>query len=178
VDEPLKRRVSRLCVWNFDEKEESNSSEMKESIKTTLCHWFQVRAIVFGLALFNFMVIWTIVQRMGGIAALVDPWFRPWSYWNEPSRLLLAASFLLVGRSWSYLAATGLSGYVVLKFAYLIASWNGPWLNEWTYLRKYDLYFVYAYESQILLAALVLIVALYYLGRGVLWRGGSGIGGG
>jgi hypothetical protein len=141
---------------------------MRESLKTTLHDWFQVKVIVFGLALFNFELIWTLVQSMGNIAALVDPWFRPWSYWNEPSRLLLAAFLLLVGRSWSYLAAIGLTGYMVLRFAYLFAIWDGPWVLEWTYLGTHQLYFVGSYESQILLATIILSVGLYYLGRDYL----------
>lgn len=78
--------------------------------------WLHLRALVFGLAVFNFVLLWTLDQRTGGIGALVDPWYHPWSYLNEPSRLLVAASFLAMGKTWSELAAVSLSAYMVIRF--------------------------------------------------------------
>ena len=71
----------------------------------------ELRAVIFGLAVSNFALVWTLDRRMGGIAAFVDPWYHPWSYFNEPSRLLVAGSLLAMGRAWSDLAAVSLSAY-------------------------------------------------------------------
>jgi hypothetical protein len=112
---------------------------------------------------------------MGGIGALVDPWYHPWSYFNEPSRLLLAASLLLVDRIWSYLGAIVISGYIVIRFVYFFAVCKGTWL--WTFQSKYDPHFIGSYESQILMGLIVLSVGLYHLSRIVLRRRGEIVGG-
>jgi len=132
-------------------------------IRIALYHLFQIRAVVFGLAVFNFALVWMLDESMRGIAALVDPWYHPWSYFNEPSRLLLAASFLLIGRAWSYLATIGLAGYIVVRFGYLFAIWDGTWLQWWTFLRKYEPYFVGSYESQVVLGLILLCLGIFYL---------------
>ena len=126
--------------------------------------------MVFGFAVFNFVFLRTLEMRMGGIGALVDPWYRPWSYGNEPTCLLLAASLLLVGRIWSYLVAVGISGYIVIRFVYSFSIWDGIWKPDWIYLRKYNLHVAAAYENQILFAAICLGVGLYYLSCAVLKR--------
>ena len=134
--------------------------------KTGPRRWLQVRAVIFGLAVSNFALVWTIDQRMGGIAALVDPWYHPWSYFNEPSRLLVAASLLAMGRTWSDLAAVSLSADMVIRFVYLFAMWNGSW--QWSFLSKYEPFFVGSYESQYLLALVILCVGVFYLMVGTL----------
>lgn len=134
---------------------------MNAHVKSCLSHWLQVRAVIFGLAVSNFALVWTLDQRMGGIAALVDPWYHPWSYFNEPSRLLVAASLLVMGRAWSNLAAVTLSAYMVMRFIYLFAMWNRSW--QWSFLSKYDPHFVSSYESQYLLALVILCVGVFYL---------------
>ena len=127
--------------------------------------WLQVRAVIFGLAVANFALLWTLDQRMGGIAAFVDPWYHPWSYFNEPSRLLVAALLLTIGRPLSDLAAVGLSAYMVIRFIYLFAIWHDSW--QWSFLSKYEPCFVSSYESQYLLALVILCVALFYLMAGI-----------
>src|SRR5258705_8024715 len=143
---------------------------MNHPVKTELCHWFQIKAMVSGFAVFNFALVWMLDQSMRGIAALVDPWYHPWTYFNEPTRLLVAASLLLIGRDWSYLAAIGLCGYMVVRFGYLFAIWDGTWLEEWAFLRKCDPYFVDSYESQIVIGFIILLVGMFYLTRKVLRR--------
>jgi hypothetical protein len=142
--------------------------EMTHSLKTSLSHWFQLRFITFGLAVFNFVLVWTLDAQMRGIAAMVDPWYHPWSYFNEPTRLLLAASLLLVDRIWGYLGAIGISGYLFIRFVYLFAVWKGQWV--WTFQSRYDPHFIGTYESQILLGFIVLCVGLHGLSRVVLLR--------
>ena len=139
---------------------------MNPRVKTGPSRWLQVRVVIFGLAVSNFALVWTLDQRMGGIAALVDPWYHPWSYFNEPSRLLVAASLLAIGRAWSDLAAVTLSAYMVIRFIYLFAMWNGSW--QWSFLSKYEPYFVGSYESQYLLALVILCVGVFYLMVGTI----------
>ena len=129
--------------------------------------------MIFGVAVFNFAFLRTLEVRMGHIAALVDPWYRPWSYLNEPTCLLLTTSLLLVNRIWSYLIAIGISAYIVARYVYCFAFWDGTWLWEWAHLRKYDLHVAAAYESQILLAAICLGAGLYYLSSAVFKRTAS-----
>jgi hypothetical protein len=130
--------------------------------------WLPVRAVIFGLAVSNFALVWTLDQRMGGIAALVYPWYHPWSYFNEPSRLLVAASLLTIGRAWGDLAAVSLSAYMVIRFIYLFAMWNDSW--HWSFLSKYEPYFVGSYESQYLLALVILCAGVFYLMAEILRR--------
>ena len=35
---------------------------------------------------------------MSGVVGMVSPWYHPWSYFNEPTRLLLAAACLWLGK--------------------------------------------------------------------------------
>jgi hypothetical protein len=50
---------------------------MNHPVKTELCHWVQIKAMIFGFAVFNFALVWMLDQSMRGIAALVDPWYHP-----------------------------------------------------------------------------------------------------
>ena len=143
---------------------------MFQSAKAIVRDYLQIRSMVFGVAVFNFALVWTLDKQMGGIGALVDPWYHPWSYLNEPSRLLVAALFLLPGRAWGYLASVGITGYLIIRFAYLFATWNGPWLQEWVFLRKYEPYLVGSYESQFLIGLIVLCSAIFCLTRNILLR--------
>jgi hypothetical protein len=126
-------------------------------------HWFDVKGIIFGYAVFNMVLLRTEVFLMGNIAALVDPWFRPWSYLNEPGRLLLAASLLLIGRRWSYYAAIGLTAYMVIRYVYLFALYGLTLSYEWSYLSKNEPYFVGSFDSQYFLALIILCSGTVYL---------------
>ena len=141
---------------------------MNLHLRAERSHWLQVRAVIFGLAVFNFALVWTMDQRMGGLIPFVSPWYHPWSYFNEPSHLLLAASLLAIGRAWSELVAVGLSGYMVLRFIYLFATWPYDW--QWSFLGKYGGDFIGSYESQYLLALVILSVGVFYLIAGILRR--------
>ena len=70
--------------------------------------------------------------------------------------MLVAASLLAMGKTWSDLAAVSL-----ICFVYLFAMWNGSW--QWSFLSKYEPYFVGSYESQYLLALVILCVSVFYL---------------
>ena len=82
--------------------------------------------------------------------------------------MLVAASLLAMGKTWSDLAAVSLSAYMVICFVYLFAMWNGSW--QWSFLSKYEPYFVGSYESQYLLALVILCVGVFYLMVGTMHR--------
>ena len=80
----------------------------------------EVKSIIFGLSVFNFMFIWVKAERDGGTGgALVPPWYNFWSFTNEPSRLLLEAALLWLGRKWSYALAASVSGFIVGQLVYI-----------------------------------------------------------
>ena len=82
--------------------------------------------------------------------------------------MLVAASLLAMGKAWSDLAAVSLSSYMVSHFIYLFGIWNGSW--QWPFLSKYEQYLVGSYESQYLLALVILSVGVFYLLAGTLRR--------
>jgi hypothetical protein len=80
----------------------------------------EVKSIIFGLSVFNFMFIWVKAERDGGMGgALVPPWYNFWHFTNEPSRLLLAAALLWLSRKWSYALAAAVSGFIVGQLLYI-----------------------------------------------------------
>src|SRR5258705_5594157 len=80
----------------------------------------EVKSIIFGLAVFNFIFIWVKGERDGGMGgALAPPWYNFWSFTNEPSRLLLAAALLWLSRKWSYALAAAVSGFIVGQLVYI-----------------------------------------------------------
>ena len=64
--------------------------------------------------------------------------------------------------------AVGLSAYMVLRFVYLFATWPYDW--QWSFLGKYGGDFIGSYESQYLLALVILSVGVFYLIAGILRR--------
>lgn len=110
---------------------------------------------------------------MGGIACLVCPWYDPWSYTNEPTRLLIAASSLWLSRAWSYVIALALGGYMFGYFVYLFAVSDATLLKEWRYLQKYEPYIVGSFDSQYILALIISSFAAFYLAQNVLRKEAS-----
>lgn len=54
-------------------------------------------ALIWGIALANFVLVYKWAHEMGGIC-WICPWYYPWRFPNEPSMLLVAASGLWVSR--------------------------------------------------------------------------------
>ena len=57
--------------------------------------------------------------------------------------------------------AVGLSAYMVLRFVYLFATWPYDW--QWSFLGKYGDDFIGSYESQYLLALVILTAGAFNL---------------
>ena len=48
---------------------------MNPHLRTGRSHWLQVRAVIFGIAVFNFALVWTMEARMGGLIPFISPWY-------------------------------------------------------------------------------------------------------
>lgn len=107
------------------------------------------------------------------LGTLVDPWFQPWSYFNEPSLLLLAATFLLLSKWWSNAISLSLSGYVLANGTLLInkTGWS-QWLvdldNDWQYLRETQGDILKEWEVQLILALIILSATISYSMRDII----------
>ena len=171
---PVNSGVSRLLSGNKHEPKASNLL-MNQRIKTTLISLLEPKSIIVGFALFNFILIWIQARSldMSGIACVVCPWYDPWSYTNEPTRLLIAALSLWLNRAWSYVIAFALGGYMVAHFVYLFIMSGASLLQEWRYLQKYEPYIVGSFDSQYILALIISGFAAYYLARDIMRRNAS-----
>jgi hypothetical protein len=145
---------------------------MKQRIKTTLLYLLEPKSIILGFALFNFILVWIQARNLAasGIACVVCPWYHPWSYTNEPTRMLIAALFLWLGRAWSYVIVFALGGYMFAYFVYLFIVSGASLLQEWRYLQKYEPYIIGSFDSQYILALIISGFAAFYLVRDILRR--------
>lgn len=139
---------------------------MNSRVKTALVSLLEPKSILLGLALFNFVHIWTRAESMSGIACVVCPWYHPWTFTNEPTLLLLATVLLRFGKSWACALACALSGYVVANYIYLFSRVQITLLEHFQYLQKNAAEFLVLWDTQHLFAAVVLGFALFSLVRG------------
>jgi hypothetical protein len=93
---------------------------MKDTAKTILRASLAPESLILGVAVCNFVVVWVIspLECMGYIC----PWYFPWSFTNEPTRLLAASCLLRTGRTWGYSAAIALCGFILLESLPLYAN--------------------------------------------------------
>ena len=126
--------------------------------------WLDPKSILFGVAVFNFMLLWfqTHTMRCAGVAC---PWYYPWSYFNEPTILLVAAFFLFLGRIWSYALSSCLSGYLVGQ---LISLYVVHDLSPLAMLLDPDARIIYEWQTQYILASAILLLTAFYLVRAVM----------
>ena len=126
------------------------------------------KLIVFALAFYNFISLWFASNVFTGIACAACPWYFDWSYINEPSVLLLAASFLLLNKFRSYLASFGLSGFILVKGLYLInkSGWT-EWIDflqkQWETRIDLETEILKIWEIQIVLALIIFSSAVFYI---------------
>lgn len=136
------------------------------------------RLAIFGLALCNFVSLWRNSNEFIGIACVVCSWYFDWSYTNDPSLLLLAASFLLIGKWWSNLVSSALSVYILKKATYLINSFGwSEWLEslvrQWKITQEYETGILEIFEIQLILALIIWGLSAFYLFRGALYKSTS-----
>ena len=133
-------------------------------LRLGLVKWLDPKSIIFGVATFNFAVLWLEAHTMIG-ACVVCPWYYPWSYANEPTLLLVAASFLCIRRKWSYTLALGISGYLIghlisLYVVYDLRPLEMPWASGES--------IIYEQQTQYLLAIVMLVLTGFYLVRALV----------
>ena len=116
-----------------------------------------LRSILLGFAIFNFTIAWARDAQIH-FTCTGCPWFHPWSHFNEPTILLVAALFLRTNRWWSNTIALLLKAISLLtsftcSSRSMIPSWLGDTVGKsfgWTYP-----YFVGSWDSQYLFALIV-----------------------
>jgi hypothetical protein len=160
---------------------------MNSQIKSTLTFLLRPKAIIFGIALLNFMLSLMYVRQVeSDIQARVKEGIWPYpAHWNpvavmhEPSLLLVASISLLIGRWWGYLLAILASGLVIYTLGY--SSWtavsnaHGVPMFSWQALEKLW-YVIYEprpqYLFEVALAAIVFTYAIFLLSRSVYYKYG------
>ena len=146
---------------------------MNKRLKIILLYLVDIRSIILVIAVFNFILIWMWDRNIGGTACVVCPWFHPWTYSNEPTVLLVAAVFLRVNRWWGNTISFALAGYLVGSFLYLLLRMEDPVAGlrgDWRLIRMDYPYFVGSWDSQYLLALIILCCSNFYLARAILRR--------
>lgn len=114
--------------------------------------------ILFGTTVFNVVLIWWTANSMPGACAAC-PWFYPWTYFNEPTFLFIAGLMLSVGRRWSDGIAYSLSGYLVVDLLYRNWIYDLSLIGQAQQMFSPYEEFVYAWQSQYILAFVIFIVA-------------------
>ena len=113
---------------------------MKYKVTTILRGLLTPKTVILVLALYNFLVVWEETRIWAaGLSCFLCPWYAPWTFTNEPTRLLLAACGVCLSMRWGYLAAA-LSEYTLYQgaswYAYLlekgwfIESWVKAWRSD------------------------------------------------
>jgi hypothetical protein len=146
---------------------------MNQRLKSFFFHLIDPRSIILAFALVNFMLVWTWDRSTGGIACVVCPWYHPWSYLNEPTILLVAALLLRANRWWGHTFALVLAGYLIGSFIYLLSRIEDPVAGlrgDWRLIRMQYPYIVGSWDSQYLLAVIILCCSTFYLARSILRR--------
>ncbi len=148
---------------------------MKNSLRKGLISVLGLKPLILAYALFNFILIWIEARNLAlsGIACVICPWYDPWSYINEPTRLLVAACSLQLSRGWSYAVTIALTGHMIAHFGYQIAISGVTWQQEWAYLQKYEPYIVGSADSQYIFAFVIFCSAIFYLVKVCQGRGAA-----
>lgn len=76
-----------------------------------------MKLFILAGALSNFVYIFSNQRIQTGSTisfCAYCPWYDTWSFANEPSVLLLASILLLIRKTWSYVIALGLTGYIMV----------------------------------------------------------------
>lgn len=144
------------------------------------------KAMVFGCTILHFLTMLLFAVRHEQEFSGISEHWNPVRIMHEPLLLLFASFALLVGRLWSYLLATVVSGYVIyalgcLELIAVSAAHEQP-IFSWYVLKNW---FVLTYTSQpqyileLALAAVIMtyamIVCLRYLLHKKSLNGGAGI---
>ena len=133
---------------------------MTQSIKFTRHSLFDAKSIIFSVAIFNFVLVWYECSNASG-GGVIAPWYFPWSYFNEPTLILVAAICLGIDRVWAVVVSSIVSGYLVGYWVWLFGTYWGGFKMALCYELATFKYqpFIGSWDSQYLLAALIFFVA-------------------
>jgi hypothetical protein len=96
---------------------------MKRNVKTTLRPLLTPKTLILLVAMCNCVAVWMASDPPG--LCFICPWYQHWSFTNEPTRLLVSACLLRLGKAWGYSAAIALCGFILLgsvpNYAYTYA---------------------------------------------------------
>ena len=138
---------------------------MDGRLKTLFTYLLDTRSIILGFAVFNFTLIWVWDAGITFTCAAC-PWYHPWSYLNEPTFLLFATLFLRINRWWANTVAIVLAGYVIGYAAYLFSIVDDALEGlraDWIIIRLFYPYIVGSWDSQYLLALIILCCSAFSL---------------
>ena len=92
---------------------------MNQRLKSVLLYLIEPRSIILLVALFNFVLIWTVAQQrsMLGITCTACPWYFPWYWDNEATQVLIAAIILRLHRFGSVIALL-ITGHLLSNLGY------------------------------------------------------------
>jgi hypothetical protein len=133
---------------------------MTQAIKLTRQFLFDAKSIIFSVAIFNFILVWYECSNASG-GGVIAPGYFPWSYFNEPTLILVVAICLRIDRVWAGLVSSMVSGYLIGYWIWLFATYWGGFKMALHYelaTFKYQA-FIGSWDSQYLLATLIFFVA-------------------
>jgi hypothetical protein len=145
---------------------------MNHRLKSIILFVVDIRSFIVYFAVFNFILIWRWNASIT-FACVVCPWYHPWSYFNAPTVLLVAAAFLRLNQWWAHSIAMALAGYVIGWVIYLLSLVDNPWAAlraEWKISREWYPYFVGSWDSQYVFALIICGCSGVYLMRDILRR--------
>src|SRR5688572_4916778 len=87
---------------------------MKDTAESILRASLAPKSLILGVALCNFIAVW--MASASPCMGYICPWYDPWRFTNEPTRLLVAACLLRVGKPWGYSAAMALCGFILIQY--------------------------------------------------------------
>ena len=113
---------------------ENRTDRLRPGISALL----QPKAIIVGLAAFNFALIYVEAKRAAGLRLCWGgPWYAFEQFSNYPLLLLIAAIGLYLGRWWGNLAAVVFSTPIIYGGVIALLSEDGllsPWYRDWVSL--------------------------------------------
>lgn len=136
-----------------------------KQIKTILSYVFNPKAIIFALAIIDFLYIYSKTIKTGtGISfCYICPWYETSTFIHLPM-ILLAALLLLISKKGSYLAAIALSGVIVVE-GLIQCIFRMGLIEVWKGVQKYELNIFLQWEVQFIFATIIFSFAIYYLIR-------------
>ena len=143
---------------------------MKDAAKTILRASLAPESLILGAATCNFIVVW--MASAAPCMGFICPWYQPWRFTNEPTRLLVAACLLRTGRAWGYSAAIALCGFMLVEgTGYAEDYARGVLLESLRWV--WDGMHLLSPHGQYFLAGVILMYAAACWGRSAVRRGAS-----